>query len=113
MRVLRLTRHPAEVAQLEALKKAFGDDVEVVEHSETVSDATRVFELFVLYRPDVLEAVLPLAILSEVLNPRNGITIPVIRAVMNRQLGNDGTTATFTFQRYERLVKIEVVTEPL
>lgn len=111
-RVLRLTRHPAEPVQVEALKKVLGEDVEIIEHSENVSDAARVRELVELYKPDVLEAVLPLPILSEVLNPRNEITIPVIRAVMDRQFGEDGVTATFTFQRYERVVKVELVTEP-
>lgn len=111
-KVLRITRHPASEDQLKELQRIFGADVEIVEVSETVSGAARVAELVKENEASVLEAVLPLPILAEVINPRTGVTIPVIRAVMNRELKEDGT-ATFTFSHYEKVLKIEVQTERL
>lgn len=111
-KVLRLTRHPAEKSQVAALQAAFGPDVEIVEISATVAGAAEVAELVARHGATVLEAVLPPPLLAEVLNPRNGISVPVIRAVMDRQVGVDGT-AIFTFARYERVLKVVVETAPL
>ncbi|MBW6441490.1 hypothetical protein K0B04_01095 [Patescibacteria group bacterium] len=55
----------------------------------------------------MLEAVLPLPILSEVINSQK--VSPVIRAVMDRELKEDGT-ATFSFSHYEKVKKVEVQT---
>lgn len=111
-KILRLTRHPASEEQLVELKRIFGSDLEIVDISETVSGAARVRELVEENGATVLEAVFPLPILAEVINPRTGVTIPVIRAVMDRELKEDGT-AVFNFSHYERILKIEVQTERL
>ena len=111
-KILRLTRHPASGEQLEELKRIFGSESEIIEVSETVSGAARVRELVEENGATVLEAVLPLPILSEVINPRTGVAIPVVRAVMDRELKEDGT-AVFNFSHYERILKVEVQTERL
>ena len=110
--ILRLTRHPASEEQLAELKRIFGSDSKIVEISETVSGSARVRELVEENGATVLEAVLPLPILAEVINPRTGVTVPVVRAVMDRELQEDGT-AIFKFSHYERILKIEVQTERL
>lgn len=112
MRILRLTRHSATTEQLAELLRIFGSDVDIVEHDETVSGAPRVSELVRETAADVLEAVLPLPILAEVVGPR-GVGIPVIRAVTRREIGEDGTKAIFVFAHYERVLKVEIVTERL
>ena len=111
-KILRLTRHPASEEQLAELRRIFGSESEIVEISETVPGSARVRELVEEHRATVLEAVLPLPVLAEIINPRTGVTIPVIRAVMNRELKEDGTVV-FNFSHYERILKIEVQTERL
>jgi len=110
-KILRLTRHAVSEKQLADLRRIFGE-VEIVEVSETVPNAERVRELLEEAEAEVLEAVLPLPLLAEVLNPRLGITVPVIRAVMNREVGKDGS-ATFEFSHYEKILKVLIETECL
>jgi hypothetical protein len=109
--VLRLTRHEPEASQLAELQRLYGSDARIVTVSQTVANAAEVKALVADHAADVLEAVLPLPILAEVVSPR-GVQVPVIRAVMNRQVNGDGS-ATFTFDHYEKVVKVEVQTERL
>ena len=113
MKVLRLTRHGATPEQLDELRRIFGDDCVVTEVSETVPDAARVTAICAEYGADVLEAVLPLPLMAEVVNPRTGVGIPVIRAITNRMLDASGEKAIFAFSHYEKVIKVEVVTERL
>ncbi|HXF44076.1 MAG TPA: hypothetical protein VNK70_01275 [Candidatus Paceibacterota bacterium] len=111
MLVLRLTRHPATPEQVAALQRIYGSDVEIREHSETVPNAARVKELVAEYGADVLEAVLPLQMVAEVL--REVPDVPLIRAITNRVFDETGQKAAFVFSHYERVTKVEVVTERL
>ena len=113
MKVLRLTRHPATPEQLAELQRLYGPNAEVVEHSETVPNAGRVAELVTEYGADVLETVLPIALLADVLSLRSSVKVPVIRAITNRVLETDGQKAAFVFSHYERYIKVEIVTERL
>jgi hypothetical protein len=112
MRILRLTRHPASSEQLTELSRIYGE-VEVVEVSETVPHVERIKELTAQHNANVLEAVLPLSMMAQCLDPRNGLGIPIVRAVMERTLSADGSDATFQFSHYVKMVKVEVVTERL
>lgn len=112
VRVLRLTRHEASPEQVEALRRAFGEDVEVVQVSETVAGAAVVKALVQAHGADVLEAVLPLPLLAEVCDPERGVGVPVIRAVMDREVLPDGSVA-FRFRAYERVKRVVVDTGPL
>jgi len=111
MRILRLTRHKALPEQMAELARIFGADIEIVEISETVPNATRVVEIVTEHSADVLEAVLPLNILADAVGSR-GVTIPVIRAITKREIV-EGTKTAFTFSHYERVVRVEVQTERL
>lgn len=116
--VLRLTRHaladtPEQPGpQRLALQRIYGPDVQIVEISETVQDAARVAALISEYHADVLEAVLPLPLVAACLDPRTGVGVPVIRAVMDRELQPSGEPL-FTFRGYERILRITIETEPL
>jgi len=112
MKVLRLTRHPAEEVQKAELRRIFGADCVIVDHSETVPGVERVRELVREYQADVLEAVLPLPIMAEVVNPRTGVGVPVVRAITKRVISEDGEVS-FPFQHYEKVLKVEVLTEQL
>ena len=112
MRVLRLTRHPLSSGQLTELARIYGPNVEVVEASESVPGVERVKELIAEHRAEVLEAVLPLPLIAQCVDPRNGVGVPVIRSAMNRVL-DDAGNATFTFSHYEKVNKVVVETERL
>lgn len=111
-RILRLTRHAASEIQLCELRRIFGDDCEVIDVRKKNIRANLVRELVDKYQATILEVVLPLSILSEVINPQTGVSVPVIRAVMKRELPAKGP-AIFTFLRYEKVVTVEIRTEPL
>jgi len=116
MNVLRITRHSAEEAQVQELNRIYGE-VEITEVSETMPTGTREFvtrfdELAA--DAEIVEAVLPPNLLEAALKfsefaKRGG---QIIRAAMNREVDDDGN-ATFVFDHYERVVKVEVVTERL
>lgn len=117
MRILRLTRHEASEQQLAELCRIFGEGVDITMVSETLPGNPREtvarFDEIVA-EADVVEAVLPVNLLEAVLkfsqfSKRGG---QVIRAVTKRQLGED-SQATFEFQHYELVRKVEVITEVL
>jgi hypothetical protein len=110
-KVLRVTRHFTGVHQLVELKRIYGQDVDIVIISETV-DAPRVKDLVEEHAPDAVEAVLPLPLVSELLG-RNGISVPLIRAAMNREVNEETGEVTFTFDHYEVVKSVEVVVERL
>ena len=112
MKILRLTRHEAGPEQRAELNRIFGAEAEIVEISKTVANAEEVKQLVAEHQADVLEAVLPLNIVADLLNPRTGLQAPVIRAITKRELREDGS-AVFHFSHYEKLVKVEIVTERL
>jgi hypothetical protein len=108
MNILRLTRHEPTAEQIKELHRIFGT-CNVITVSETVPNAERVADLVEKYKADVLEVVLPPSLLANVLRV---IKIPVIKAVMNRILKDNGG-AEFVFSHYERIREIVVVTEAL
>ena len=119
MLVLRLTRHPLEEGQEAALRQAAAyltgcppEAVSIVQVNETVQDAQQVLALVEGTGAQVLEAVLPLGLLAQVVGPLRERGVPVIRAVMAREVTPSGE-ATFTFLGYEVIERIEVVAHPI
>lgn len=127
-RVLRITRHPFEDAQRIALEKAFGP-LEVSAYTDSMpKDSKEFVEIFdkLTENIEIVEAVLPPNMAEWVLkftafSKRGG---KLIRAKMERtmRLSEDGTPVLnekgevqmdFTFDSYERIVRIEVITEPI
>lgn len=111
-KVLRLTRHEVQPAQVAELRRLYGPDVEIVTVSETVQDAARARELVREHGADVLEAVLPLPLLAQAVDPKSGVGVPVIRAVMDREQRSE-TEVNFVFRSYEKVKRIVVETDPL
>lgn len=118
-KVLWLSRHTMTEAQVLDLKRIYGE-IEVVQHSENVANGKEVLNLISTINPDVVAVVLPPSILGEVVNSTK---LPVIRAIANRvetgkEILNPATgkmEKEFMFQHvaWERIVKIEIVTERL
>jgi len=105
--------------QLADLKRIYGD-VEIAKFTDTVSGAKQVVELGDEF--DILAVVLPPAILADLTNPRVNQK-PVIRAiadrvptgntVLNPATGKEETEFRFEHAGWERVLKIEVLTERL
>lgn len=120
MRVLWFSRHTMTQDQLDDLRRIYGKDLEVKQVSSTAVSYKDI--LTVGDDCDVLAVVLPPAILADLTNPRNNQK-PVIRAIANRvPTGNKITNPAtgkledeFKFEHagWERVIKIEVVTERL
>lgn len=116
-KIIRLTRHEPEQAQLSELDRIFGQDVTVLTVNETLpADSKAAVARFdeLVAGVDVVEAVLPPNLLEGILkfslfSKRGG---QVIRAAMNRTVTADGS-ATFVFDHYERVVEVRIVTERL
>lgn len=115
--IIRITRHEADEVQTAELRRIFGTDTTITTISESLpSDPKGAVARFdeIAISADIVEAVLPVNLLEAVLkfsnfSKRGG---KIIRAVMNRTLDESGA-ATFVFNHYERVVKVEVVTEAL
>lgn len=115
-KVVRITRHPAQPAQIEALEQAFGD-VDIKTVSETLPDDSRkAVERFdeLAGDADVVEAVLPIQLTQAVLeysdfSERGGL---LIRAEMNREVDEEGN-AEFIFDHYKVVEEISITTRPL
>lgn len=123
--VLRITRHEASPEQMnalgEAIRKLIGDperggfNINVIQFSQTLDSPEHFFQVWEESgRPPVVEVVLPINMLASILEiaRRQGLNIHFIRAIMNRvDLGGGGVK--FEFAGYERVIKVEVVTERL
>ena len=118
--ILWFSRHNMTVEQIDDLKRIYGSDVTINHVSANAASWKDVVEAGV--NDDVLAVVLPPALLADLTNPRNN-TKPVIRAIANRvatgkQVINPATGKLedefkFVHAGWERIVKIEVVTERL
>ena len=118
-RILWFSRHNMTDAQIDDLKRIFGE-IEIHHVSANASSFRDVLEAG--KDDDVLAVVLPPALLADLTNPRNN-TKPVIRAIANRvatgkQVVNPATGKLedefkFVHAGWERVLKIEVITERL
>lgn len=118
-KILWLSRHTMTLEQRADLERIYGE-VEVKTFDQTVAswkDVVAAGE-----DCEVLAVVLPPAILADLTNPRNN-SKPVIRAIANRvatgntvvnpATGKEEAEYRFEHAGWERVVRIEIVTERL
>ena len=118
--VLWYSRHNMTDDQVKDLQRIYGSDVEIHHVTANASSFKDVLEAG--KEDDVLAVVLPPALLADLTNPRNNVK-PVIRAIANRvatgkrvinpATGKEEDEYKFVHAGWERVVKIEVVTERL
>lgn len=118
--ILWFSRHNMTDAQVDDLKRIFGSDIAI--HHVTANAASWKDVVEAGANDDVLAVVLPPALLADLTNPRNN-NKPVIRSIANRvttgkQVVNPATGKLedefkFVHAGWERVLKIEVVTERL
>lgn len=119
-KVLWLSRHSMTSAQVADLERIYGSDVTVKCFTDSVTGWRQVCEIG--EDCDVLAVVLPPAILADLTNPRNN-TKPVIRAMANRvetgntvvnpATGKEEKEFRFEHTGWEKVIKVEVITERL
>lgn len=120
MRILWVSRHTMTSVQYEELCRIYGNNLEIKQYSDTVSGAKQITELGA--DCDVLAVVLPPAILADLTNPRINQK-PVIRTIANRistgktvvnpATGREEPEMRFEHAGWERVIKIEIITERL
>lgn len=120
VKILWVSRHTMEMNQIADLQRIYGVDVEVKQFADNIESAKQVVELG--SDCDVLAVVLPPAFLADLTNPRIN-TKPVIRAIANRvatgktivnpATGKEEPEMKFEHAGWERIVKVEIVTEKL
>lgn len=106
-RILWVSRHAPTQPQVDELQQVFGP-VDIVQESITIGKASEVKDLMERHNAAEVVAVLPVHLLAELTR----LGIRPIRAVMERQLHNDGSV-DFIHQRFERVERVEIVTSPL
>jgi len=106
-RVLWISRHAPTDQQIQELQQVFGP-VDVIQESVTIGKATEVKDLMERHAATEVVAVLPVNLLADLTR----LGIRPIRAVMERQLHDDGSV-DFVHQRFERVERVEIVTSPL
>lgn len=119
MRILWVSRHTMTQAQEADLRRIYGE-VEVKQFADSVTSAKQVVELG--SDCDVLAVVLPPAFLADLTNQRVNQK-PVIRAIANRvatgrtvtnpATGTKEPEMKFEHAGWERVMKVEIVTEKL
>lgn len=118
--ILWLSRHNMTEDQFADLKRIFGNDINVKHFTDSVSSWKEVLEIG--SDCNILAVVLPPAIIADLTNPRNN-TKPVIRAIANRvetgcmvinpATGKEEKEFKFEHAGWEKVIRIEVVTEKL
>ena len=118
-RVLWFSRHNLTDDQLADLKRIFGEVAinHVTDNAATVDDILEAGK-----EDDVLAVVLPPALLAQLTNPRINQK-PVIRAIANREAtgnmvinpatGKEEPEFKFVHAGWEKVIKVEVITERL
>ncbi len=120
MRCIRLTRHEATPEQIEALTHIYHDltPENIITVNATLpanpKEAVDEFDRIV-GDAELVEVVLPTNLLEAVLKFSQWSKSPsssLLRSVMNRVTNSDNQVE-FVFDHYERIVKVEIVTESL
>ena len=109
MNILWLSRHAPQEEQYRALEQAFAPEpIRLIEVNKTVQSADEVINTMSDNGADELVAVLPINLIADLTHKG----VHPIRAVMNRELKDDGQVE-FTFDHFERVDKVEIVTSPI
>ena len=122
--VLRITRHPVCSDREKFLRNIFGDDVHIFTHDirDRVSMVPFLKTMMEWYKDVVaIEAIAPFPILSRLIDQRNELGVPLIRAVFKRDqsgralvIGKDKRGRDIlAFSCYEELVRFSFETTPL
>lgn len=117
MKIIRLTRHKTQPAQDAEIQRIWGPEADVIQVSESLPmDSREAVSRFdeIAVDADVVEAVLPIGLIEAILKFSNfskerGI---VVRAITNRTQDAEGNVS-FDFSHYEKIIKVETVTEQL
>jgi len=108
MNIIWLSRHEPTAEQEKKLRSIISFDKLIVV-SKTISRSSEIKSLMSENEASEIVAVLPINLVSDLINREQ---IKPIRAVMNRQLDENGE-ATFIFSHFERVLSVAVETEKM
>lgn len=117
-KILWVSRHPMTKLQIEDLKRIYGE-FELKKMDTTVNNVSEIIEAGA--DCEILAVVLPPNLLAELVNPRINEK-PVIRSISDRvysgeyinpDTGKLETKYNFVHKSWEKILKIEIVTEKL
>ena len=117
IKLIRLTRHETQPSQDSEIQRIWGPDVHIKQISESLPtdlrDAVNRFDE-IAEDADVVEAVLPINLVEAILKfsqfSRHGKAI--VRAITERKVDDEGNVS-FDFLHYEKIIKVETITERL
>ena len=107
VRMLWSSRHELNERNWEILKKAFGDNVEIVQYKDTVTDVNKLKEIADKNGVEAYIVVLPPHLIQQLMQVDKR---PIYRFVVDRKVKEDGSVE-FVPIGLERIKEIKVVTE--
>lgn len=126
-RVLWVSRHRPLKAQVEALRRAFGE-VEISIHDEQVKDVDHLLGLIRRHRADEVVCVLPVSIIMRLVERGwrplwsemellhrdcEGYGCPEYGADSDVIMESPSVTRHYRFREFRRILRFEMVTEPI
>jgi hypothetical protein len=112
-KILWISRHPPNKAQMAELKRIYNGEVQMVQVSATITSAQDVIDMKREHNADEVIANLPLHFYQKLTH--RGIN--PIRSATREETYTDGegggTKITRTHDHFERIVSVEVVAHPL
>ncbi|MCS7243107.1 hypothetical protein [Candidatus Caldatribacterium sp.] len=114
MRILWLSRHEPLPVQVEALKKAFGEDIEIVHDPERIQDADDVVSRKEQVGAEEVVIVAPLHIVASLLQRGIKPLRADMEAVDNPAIADtEASGRLYRFVGFSRLVNVVVETEKI
>ncbi len=110
-RILWVSRHPLEECQGEALRQAFGG-IEVISHDRDLNSASEIIDVFVARECDEMVVVLSLHLHADLIQEleERGLSVRPMVAIM-RRMRMEGDETIFTFDHFERILRLHMETE--
>ncbi len=110
IRILWISRHPIQAAQLDELRDRFGVDVEIVQIRATFRNLDEIVAAAEREHADEIVAILPLKLLAALCTTRWKPIRPVMKPLNDT---GKGDATEFEHLRFERVDSIQLVTHPI
>ena len=109
--VLRITRHEAQSAQVEELKRIFGDDVSITQISVNIESVEQFDALINSDEFSAVEAVLPVNLYRDIFEQSLYVpdSVQLLRAITERKLDPLTQRVEWVFKEYRRMELFQLI----